>query len=311
MEIGNVKLKSKFILAPMAGFTDAGFRSICSSFGCGLTVSEMISAKGLLYKSENTQNLLEYEENEKPKAVQIFSREPEIVQQILEQGNFADWDILDINMGCPVPKIVKEKMGSYLMKDMLVAESVIKSAVKYANKPVTVKFRAGFNENCLNAPEFASMCESAGASAVCVHGRTREQMYAGKADLDIIAKVKQAVKIPVFGNGDITNKQQADIMFETTGCDGIAIGRGALGKPWIFAELQGKEVEINLIDIVKTHIDILKKHLPEKLVLLHMRKHLASYISNVKNAKNIRHRLTTSTSFDEVFSILQNVKIEN
>lgn len=304
MKIGNIELKSKYILAPMAGFTDAGFRSLCSLFGCGLTVSEMVSAKGLLYGSDNTKNLLCYEENEKPKSVQIFSREPEIVEQVLKSDVFKDWDILDINMGCPVPKIVKEKMGSYLMKDITTAEKVIKTAVKFANKPVTVKFRAGFDSKNLNAKEFAIMCENAGASAVCVHGRTREQMYQGTVDLNIIKEVKENVKIPVFGNGDVTNKEQADRMFETTGCDGIAIGRGALGKPWIFAELNGEKVDVKIADIIKKHIEILSKYLPEKLVLLHMRKHLASYVSNIKNARQLRYKLTTSSSFDEIYSLL-------
>ena len=307
MEIGNVKLKSKFTLAPMAGFTDVGFRSLCAKFGAGLTTTEMVSLKGLLYNNADTKNLLVFENNEQPKSVQIFLREPELVKQVFEKEFLQPFDIIDINMGCPVPKIVKEGMGSALMKEPDVAKKVIEAVVKHSKKPVTVKFRSGFDFNNINAVDFAKMCEDSGASAVCVHGRTREQMYSGKADWNIIAEVVKAVSIPVLGNGDVTNKIEADKMINETGCSGVAIGRGALGKPWIFSELNGNDINVNIVDVIKEHYKILCKYENHKIVLLNMRKHLASYISNVRGAKQLRQQLTTSNDINEIFFLLEKV----
>jgi len=304
MKIKNVTLKTPYILAPMAGYTDCAFRSLCSEFGCGLTTTEMVSAKGLLYGSEGSQALLYREPNEKPAAVQIFSNEPEVVRDVLQKGILDSWNIIDINMGCPMPKIVKEGMGSALMLDLPTASAVIKSAVDNSKKPVTVKFRLGFDKRNINAVDFAKMCQDSGASAICVHGRTRTQMYEGQADWEVIGQVVQAVKIPVFGNGDIQNKIQADDMMEKYGCAGVAVGRGALGKPWIFSEMLGKDIDVDTPQIIKKHFSILQKHFSEKLILLHMRKHLAYYINGVPKAKSIRHKLVTSNSLVEIFSII-------
>jgi len=304
MKIKNVNLKSPYILAPMAGYTDCAFRSLCSEFGCGLTVTEMVSAKGLLYDSEGSKALLCKEINEKPASVQIFSNEPDVVKEVLQRDILKDWDIIDINMGCPVPKIVKEGMGSALMLDLKTAGAVIKSAVNNTKKPVTVKFRLGFDKHNINAVEFAKMCEDNGASAVCVHGRTRTQMYEGKADWEKIGEVVQAVHIPVFGNGDIQTKEQADEMMKKYLCSGIAIGRGALGKPWIFSEIMGKNTDINISEIIKKHFTILRKYFSERLVLLHMRKHLAYYVNGLPQAKSIRQKLVTSNDLVEIYSII-------
>ena len=302
MNIKNVKLKSHYTLAPMAGFTDCGFRSLCSEFGCGLTTTEMVSARGLLYDGEGSYALLNHEQNETPRAVQIFSNEPEIVAEVIKQGKLKDFDIIDINMGCPMPKIVKEGMGSALLLNMKLAENVIKSACNNTNQPVTVKFRIGYDKKNIIATDFAKMCEDSGASAITIHGRTKTQLYEGMANWEIIGDVANTVKIPVIGNGDILSLNEADEKIKTYGCSAIAIGRGALGKPWIFSN---KSIdEINVLDIVKKHFNILEKYYSERLVLLHMRKHLACYIKDVKRAKIIRHKIVTSTDKQEIFNLI-------
>lgn len=305
MKIGNVKLKSDFVLAPMAGFTDVAFRSICSSFGAGLTTTEMVSVKGLLYKNENTNSLLNYEANESPKAVQIFSKTPADIAKVVKSPYLLPFDIIDINMGCPMPKIVKEGMGSALLNEPKLAFDIISSAVKNSDKPITVKFRIGYTKNSIIATDFAKMCEDAGASAICVHGRTREQLYMGEANWDEIEKVVNSVKIPVIGNGDVQSIFEAKQKMQQTGCAGVAIGRAALGKPWIFSEKQILNQEIP--NVIRTHYEILKKYEPEKLVVLHMRKHLASYVSDVFRAKQLRYKLSTSTDINEIFKIVDEV----
>ena len=307
MKIKNVELKSPYILAPMAGFTDCGFRALCSSFGCGLTVSEMVSARGLLYNGEGSKALLFHEKEETPRAVQIFSNEPEVAKTVIKSGVLDDFDIIDINMGCPMPKIVKEGMGSALLLDLKLASKLILACVEATNKPVTVKFRIGYDHKNINAVQFAKMCEESGASAICVHGRTKTDLYSGQANWDVIGDVANSVKIPVFGNGDITTKQQAENAMKTYNISGVAIGRGALGKPWIFSEFQDKNVKIDVVDVIKKHFQILQKYYPEKLVILHMRKHLACYIKDVKGAKIYRHKIVTSQNLDEIFENIEEV----
>ncbi len=307
MYIKDIKLKSRYLLAPMADFGDFAFRSLCAGFGCGLTCSEMISAKGLYYGNEGTRALLIHEQEECPRAGQIFSREPEIVRDILQKGLLDDWDIVDINMGCPVPKVVKEGMGSALMLEPGLAGEIIQAAVLNTKKPVTVKFRLGFDNNNLNAVDFAKMCEANGASAVCVHGRTRKQMYTGQANWDFIGQVAAAVKIPVIGNGDIKSKEQADQLMEKHCCAGVAIGRAALGRPWIFSEMKGEELNIDKAEVVRRHFQLLEKHFAPELVLLHMRKHLASYVSSVPNARQIRQTLVTSTNIEEILNLIDSI----
>ena len=304
MKIKNVKLKSPYILAPMAGFTDCAFRSLCSSFGCGLTVTEMVSARGLLYKGEGSQALLFHEKDESPRSVQIFSNEPEVVSQVVKSGALDDFDIIDINMGCPMPKIVKEGMGSALLLNPKLASEVISACVENTQKPVTVKFRIGYDKNSIIATDFAKMCEDSGASAICVHGRTKSQLYSGEANWDIIGDVANSVSIPVFGNGDIKTLDEADEKMKTYGVEGVAIGRCALGKPWIFSR---EKTDINVPEVIKKHFETLKKYYPEKLVLLHMRKHLACYIKDVKRAKQYRHKIVTSTDLDEIYNLVDEV----
>ncbi len=304
MKIKNIELKSPYILAPMAGFSDVGFRALCSQFDCGLTTTEMVSAKGLFYGGEGSVALLAHEKTESPRAVQLFSNEPDVVEKVICDGFLDDFDIIDFNMGCPMPKIVKEGMGSALLKDPILASKIIKAAVKSTKKPVTVKFRIGYDLNHVVATDFAKMCEDSGASAVCVHGRTKTQLYTGNANWDIIGDVANAVKIPVFGNGDITTKQQAEKAIKDFGVKGVAVARGALGKPWIFSEFLGKNENINIPEVIFEHFRILEKYFPEKLVILHMRKHLGSYIKDVKGAKIFRHKIVTSQDKNEIFDLI-------
>lgn len=235
--IGNVRLANPFLLAPLAGVTDAPFRRICGEMGAGLVYSEMVSAKGLWYKDKNTDRLLEILDGEVPVAYQIFGHEPEIMAEAVHMLNERNHVLLDINMGCPVPKIVRNGEGSALIRDPDLAQRVVEAAASASTKPVTVKIRAGWNDAEKNAVEVARAIEAGGASAVAVHGRTREQFYSGNADWDIIAAVKDAVRIPVIGNGDVTDVTAAYRMMQETGCDFVMIGRGALGNPWIFENL--------------------------------------------------------------------------
>ncbi|MGD9901160.1 MAG: tRNA dihydrouridine synthase DusB [Spirochaetales bacterium] len=306
MKIKDIELKNNLILAPMADYTDVAFRSICKDMGAALTVTEMVSAKALMYDSEKTIELLETAKNEVPKAVQLFGSDPEIMALACNHPAIQKFDIIDINMGCPVPKIVKNGEGSALMQNMPLARQIIESCVKATNKPITVKFRTGWSDKTVNAVEFAKMCEEAGASMITIHGRTRDQFYAGLADYNIIRDVKKAVKIPVVGNGDVTDKKSYDYMMSYTGVDGVMIGRASVGNPWIFEELRGINKVKHKLATIKKQIKLLQEHgKTERQIVLSMRKHIAGYLKGEVNGNECKIKIFKAETLAEVLETLE------
>ncbi len=315
MKIGNIQLINRVSLGPMAGVTDLIFRLLCKEQDCGLVYTEMVSAKGICYKDKNTEALLQIKEEEKPVALQIFGSEPEFMARAAEMLNQHEHTFLDINMGCPTPKIVRNGDGSALMKNPELAGKIVRAVTQATDKPVTVKIRKGWDDQHVNAVEMAKILEENGAKAIAVHGRTREQFYSGKADWDIIKQVKDAVRVPVIGNGDIFTIQDAVRMKEETNCDGIMVARGAQGNPWIFkriaryletGEILQEPTPEERIEMALRHLQKIVDMKGEYIGVREMRKHLAWYLKGIRNSAAIRGQINAVEDQKAMGLLLQN-----
>ncbi|OOB78700.1 MAG: nitrogen fixation protein NifR [Epulopiscium sp. Nele67-Bin002] len=320
MQFKNLTTSSNVILAPMAGITDLPFRVICKQFGCGMSYTEMVSAKGLLYESDKTCELLNIDSIEYPVGAQLFGSDPDIVSNMAKRVAQSNVDFIDINMGCPAPKITKNGEGSALLKNPELIGDIVYQTAKAIDKPLTVKIRMGFDADNINAVEVAKIIQQAGAAAITLHGRTREQFYSGNANWDIIRQVKNAINIPLIGNGDIKTPQDAKRMIELTGCDAVMIGRAAQGNPWIFKrtihylntnELLPEPTLDEKIALIIRHATDLIKYKGEYIGIREMRSHLMSYIKGIPSATRFRKELTTVSSLDDVKYQLNAIQLNN
>lgn len=319
LTIGNVELPNQVILAPMAGVSDIAFRLLCHEQGAGLVCSEMVSAKAILYGNKNTEELLQIHPEEGAVSLQLLGSDPDIVSEMAKRIEERPFAVLDLNMGCPVPKVVNNGEGSALMKDPLLAGRIVEKTAKAIQKPLTVKIRKGFDDDHVNAVEMAHILQESGAAAVAVHGRTREQYYSGQADWDIIAQVKAAVKIPVIGNGDVTDGESALRLLKKTGCDGVMIGRGAQGNPWVFREvtaaLEGREIpprptRQELYDMIARHAQLAAQYKGEYITVREMRKHLAWYTTGLPHAAALRRQINSIETMDGLLEGMHRLLLE-
>lgn len=316
LTIGNVTLDNNVILAPMAGVTDMPFRLLCREMGAGMVCMEMVSAKAIYYNNKNTEELLAVHPGEGAVSLQLFGSDPEIVAQMAARIEERPFSVLDFNMGCPVPKVVNNGEGSALMKTPKLAEKLLTALVKAVKKPVTVKIRKGFDADCVNAVEIAKIAESCGVAAVAVHGRTRAQYYSGRADWDIIRQVKEAVKIPVIGNGDVDSPKAAKALLDTTGCDGVMIGRAAQGNPWIFRETVRFLEDGSLLpppdraekrEVVLRHAALLRNVKGEYTAVREMRKHLAWYTAGMPHSARFRGMINSIETMEGLFAGVEEI----
>ena len=309
LKIGNVTLENNLILAPMAGVTDLPFRLLCKEQGAGLICTEMISAKAIYFKNKNTENLMEIDERERPVSLQLFGSDPDLMAEIARQIEPRNFDILDINMGCPVPKVVNNGEGSALMKNPKLVHEIVSKVSKAIEKPLTVKIRKGFTEDCVNAVEIAKIAEDAGAAAIAGHGRTREQYYAGNADWDIIRQVKEAVSIPVIGNGDVDSPKKAEALVRETGCDGIMIGRAVQGNPWLFSQILHYQKTGELLpkpgmeevkEMILRHAKMQLEYKGNYTGMREMRKHVAWYTTGMPHSAAVRRMVNEVESYEQL-----------
>ena len=320
MKIGDILLENNIFLAPMAGVTDSSYRIISRGMGAGLVTTEMISAKGLYYRDENTKRLTKIDPRENPVALQIFGSDPEIMAIVTEKyiNPRDDIQFLDINMGCPAPKIVKNGDGAALMKSPSLVRDILREVVKVSNKPVTLKIRMGWDKNSINGIEIGKIAEEEGISLLTIHGRTRDMFYSGKADWDYIKKVKESLKIPVIGNGDIFEPLDAIKMLEYTNCDGVAIGRGAMGNPWIFKRINNllngiedmEPSENEKIDMAIDHLNLLCNMKGESIGVKEIRNHISWYLKGMKNSNTVKNEINSIIEKNQMINTLLEYKLE-